>query len=163
MKRLILAMAGGVLLLCLAGCGPTRKSVFPPLLSVQQLHLQSDGSWDVTLHIQNNSYTGMTFTQLHLHMMLQGHDAGTLDKTLSLAIPQLAADVTHVHLDPRTDAARALAAIANKGSSASVTYRFKGSVSAIPDQEKDKPPRTFQLDSKKDWLSPVPGIANTFR
>lgn len=161
MRKPALKLAVGLALLGLAGCGPVKKSIFPPLVSVQSLHLEANGRWDITLRIQNDSYTGMTFNAVSLDMTLHGHPAGHVDAQPALAIPQLSSDVTHVELQPQADAAKALAAIANKGSSASVTYRLKGSVTAVSEQDK-KTPHTFKV-SHKDWLSPVPGIPDTFR
>jgi hypothetical protein len=63
MKRLL---RGPFLLLLAAGlvaCGPPKKSVFPPTVSIQQL-LLPDGEWQLTLRIQNNSYGEMDFKSL---------------------------------------------------------------------------------------------------
>lgn len=161
MRKPVLTLATGIALLALAACGPVKKDVFPPLVSVQSVHLEANGHWDITLRVQNNSQVGMTFDALSLDMRLQDHPAGHIDTRPALWVPQMATDVTHVELQPQPDAARALAAIANKGSSASVTYRLEGSVTAVPEQG-NKKPRTFKV-SHHDWLSPVPGIADTFR
>lgn len=147
-------------LVALAGCGPTRKSVFPPATRVQELHIAADGSWQITLRLTNNSYTGMRFQSVQLDMDVDGRPAGTLQASPNLDIPQFAADVVQLTLHPDPAAAKALAAIANKGSSVSIGYRLKGSIGALPDDEKQ--PRSFPI-SHHDWLSPVPGIDNTFR
>jgi predicted small lipoprotein YifL len=147
-------------LIAVAGCGPTRKSVFPPATRIQELHIAADGSWQITLRLTNNSYTGMRFQSVQLAMDVDGHPAGTLQASPDLDIPQFAADVVQLTVHPDGIAAQALTAIANKGSSASIGYRLKGMVTALPDDEKK--PRTFQI-THRDWLSPVPGIDNTFR
>jgi hypothetical protein len=67
-----------------------------------------------------------------------------------------------VQLDvlPTAAMAQALQTIAGQGSSGRLAYRVSGSASAKPEQE-DKP-RDFDF-SGSDWISPVPGIANTYR
>lgn len=159
MKRILYAsvILAAVLL---AGCGRPRPSVFPPDVQIQELHLADHGQWQITLRLQNNSYTGMRFQTLSLAMRVDGHVAGTLTASPALEVPQFAADVVQVQLTPAPKAAAALAAIANKGSSASVDYRLTGTVHARADDE-DKP-REFKVHHH-DWLSPVPGIADTFR
>ena len=54
----------------------------------------------------------------------------------------------------------ALAASASKGSAGALAYRLSGSATAQPEQE--KAPRNFDFNGT-DWLSPVPGIAHTWR
>lgn len=149
-----------LLLLGLLGCGTPRKSVFPPAVSVQQLHVNPDGSWRMQVRLQNNSYTGMNFQALHLTMTVNQQPAATLDASLDLDIPEFAADVTHINVKPSAPAAAALAAIVDKGSAGSMAYALKGSVTAQPD--KASKPRSFDV-AGHDWLSPVPGIPNTFR
>lgn len=149
-----------LLLLGLAACGQPRKSVFPPTVSVQQLEIRPDGRWHVQLRLQNNSYTGMKFLSLHLTMSVRKQPAATLDAPLDLDIPNFAADVATVDVRPDPAAAAALAAALPKGSAASVPYALEGTVQALPDQ--DSKPRSFDV-SHDDWLSPVPGIPDTFR
>jgi hypothetical protein len=55
---------------------------------------------------------------------------------------------------------QALQAVAAKGSRGSLAYRIGGTAQATPEQE--DAPRDFDF-SGKDWLSPVPGTAGTFR
>jgi hypothetical protein len=56
--------------------------------------------------------------------------------------------------------AKALRDSASKGSAGALAYTLSGSVRAKPEQEKE--PRDFDF-SGKDWLSPAPGIADTWR
>lgn len=160
MKRVLRWFVPALLLAALTACSPPRESVFPPAARIQELHIQPDGHWQLTLRIQNNSYTSMRFTTVNLRMMLNKQDAGTLTASPNLDIPQFAADVVDLQLTPSPAAAAALSAIANKGSSVSISYILKGSITATT--EHDKKPRDFDID-RHDWLSPVPGIDNTFR
>lgn len=150
-----------LVLLGLAACGPTKKPVFPPLVSIQELHIQPDGHWAITLRLQNNSYVAMKFTRLDMALTVKSSPAGQLTQSLDLEIPEFAADVVHIELAPQSAAAHTLASLANKGSSVSAPYTLKGSVTATPEQAGDKP-RTLQVHGK-NWLSPVPGIDRTFR
>lgn len=160
MKRL-LSWTLPVLLICmLSACGAPRKSMFPPTISVQQLKVQPDGHWHMQMRILNNSYGPMDFRALHLTMSIDNEPATAIDADIELAIPPLSADVTGVTIQPSADAVRALAAIADKGSSGGLAYTLQGVASAIPDKS-DKP-RDFEVDSH-DWLSAVPGIADTYR
>ena len=64
MKRLL---QGFLLVLLAAGliaCGPARKSVFPPTVTIQQLSVLPNGQWLLTVRIQNNSYGEMDFTSI---------------------------------------------------------------------------------------------------
>jgi hypothetical protein len=55
---------------------------------------------------------------------------------------------------------QALQAITAKGSAGALEYQVSGSVTAIPEQAKKSQEYPFHCT---DWLSPVPGIANTYR
>jgi hypothetical protein len=159
MKRLLLCMSA-VLMLGLAACGPTKKSVFPPAVTIQELHAAPGGVWHIVLRIQNNSYGEMDFAMLQGQLQVADLGAVLLDKKVDLDIPAFAADVTTIDLLPTHEMASALAAIAGKGSAGSLPYTIRGSVTAKPEQE-DKQ-RSFEFHGK-DWLSPVPGISDTYR
>ena len=159
MKR-ILGCFAALALAALSACAPTRKSVFPPAASMQELSMTADGDWRLTLRLQNNSYTGMRFQSLRLSMALGGHAVGTLRASPALDIPQFAADVLRLTVKPDAKAAAALAASAHKSGPAAVGYLLEGRIVALPDDEQNL--RTFKV-SYRGRLSPVPGIANTFR
>ena len=157
MKRVLCAWLLVVLTGVLAACGPVRKSVFPPLVTVQQLHVDARGQWHMQLRIQNNSYQGVKFTGVQLDMKVHGTPAGHIDATVNLDIPALSVDIADVRMTPSTAAARQLA---NGGDS--VPYQLSGTVTAVPDQETKS--RSFKVDSGPSHaLSPTPGIANTWR
>jgi hypothetical protein len=160
MKRLL---RGFLLVLLAAGllaCGPTKKSVYPPTLSIQQLTVLPGGQWQLTLRIQNNSYAGMDFRSLDGQLQVAGLVPIRLHAAFARDIPALAGDVIQLDVLPTAAMTQALQAIAGKGSAGSLAYRVSGSASAKPEQE-DKP-RNFDFNGS-DWLSPVPGIANTYR
>lgn len=160
MKRLLPWIIPALVMVGLAGCGPPRKSMFPPTVSVQQLRVTPDGHWRMHVRILNNSYGSMDFRRLTLTMSVNNQPAAQIDTRFDLAIPPLSADVTQVDVTPSANAATALAAIADKGSAGSVAYSLTGTAIAIP--EHDDSPREYPVESH-DWLSAIPGIAHTYR
>jgi hypothetical protein len=164
MRRLLrytaLAVLMAGLVIGLVACGPPRKSVFPPSVSIQEMTTQPDGQWRVTLRIQNNSYGSMDFKSLNGELKVAELIPIRLHTSFDLDIPAFAADVTQINLLPTPEMTAALKAVAGKGSAGSVPYSVSGSANAKPEQE-DKA-RDFDFHGN-DWLSPVPGIPNTWR
>jgi len=144
----------------LVACGPPRKSVFPPTVSIQQLETVPGGAWRLTVRIQNNSYAGMDFTALDAQLAMADSVPVRVHGSFDRDIPAFAGDIVQIDVLPTTAMARALAASAARGSAGALPYTLSGSVRAKPEQEKE--PRDFDF-SGKDWLSPVPGIAHTWR
>ena len=160
MKRLL---HGFLLILLGAGlvaCGPAKKSVFPPTLSIQQLTVLPDGQWRLILRIQNNSYGEMDFKSLDGQLQVGALAPIRLHATFERDIPALAGDVLALDVLPTGPMIQALQAVAGKGSAGSVAYRVQGSAHAKPEQEKRA--RDFDFDGN-GWISPVPGIPNTWR
>jgi hypothetical protein len=160
MRRLLPLLALFALAASLVGCGPPKKSVFPPSISIQQLKVRPDGQWQLTLRIQNNSYGEMDFKSLDGQLQVAQLMPLRLHARFERDIPALVGDVLPLTVLPTDAMTRALKAVEAKGSSGSLAYRISGSTSAKPEQE-DKP-RDFSF-SGNDWLSPVPGIAHTYR
>lgn len=160
MKRLLRI---AVLLLTTVGliaCGPPKKSVFPPSVSVQQLKVLPDGEWQLTLRIQNNSYGAMDFTSLDGQLQIAELIPVRLHSTFELDIPALVGDVVTLDVLPTPQMAIALKAVNAKGSAGSLAYRVSGSTNARPEQEKQA--RDFSFNGN-DALSPTPGLPNTYR
>jgi hypothetical protein len=160
LRRLVFVALATGLLLGLLGCGPPRKSVFPPSVSIQQMNVLPDGRWRLNLRIQNNSYGGMTFQSIDGELKVADGVPIRLTRRFELDIPAFAADVLPLDVLPTPPMRQALAAIAAKGSAGSLPYSLRGVSTALPEQEKQT--RDFEFHSD-DWLSPVPGIANTYR
>lgn len=160
MRSLLRCIALGVLMIALAACGPARKSVFPPTISIQEMTVRPDGQWQLTVRIQNNSYAGMNFSTIDGELKVAELVPVRLHSSFNLDIPAFAGDVTQVRLLPTAEMKAALQAAAAKGSSGSVAYAVSGKATALP--EKEDKPRDFPFHGN-DWLSPVPGIANTWR
>lgn len=160
MQRLLQCLLVLILGVALAGCGPPRKSIFPPQVSIQQLVAMPDGQWQLTLRIQNNSYDSMDFTALDGQLRMGGQMPILLHATFTRSIPELAGDVITLKVLPTAAMAQALQAIEAKGSAGSLEYHLSGSITATPEQAGK--PRDFAFQGA-DWLSPVPGIAHTYR
>lgn len=144
----------------LLACGPPKKSVFPPSISVQQLKVRQNGQWQLTVRIQNNSYGEMDFSALEGQLQIAALVPVRLHATFERDIPALVGDVITLDLLPTSSMTQALDAIVTKGSGGSVAYRVSGHASAKPEQEKQT--RDFDF-SGSDWLSPVPGVPDTYR
>lgn len=160
MKRLLQGFFLLVLGATLLGCGPARKSVYPPSVSIQQLQVRPDGQWQLTLRIQNNSYGEMDFRSLDGQLQMAQLVPIRLHARFERNIPALAGDVIPLRVLPTAAMRTALTAAASRGSSGSVAYRVSGRVNAQPEQEKS--PRNFDFTGSQ-WLSPVPGIPDTWR
>lgn len=149
-----------LVLTTLAACGPQRKSVFPPTVTIQRMRVEANGTWQLTLRIQNNSYGGMHFTALDGTLAMTGSVPLRLHHDFALDIPAFAGDVLPLDVLPTPQMSAALAAIARQGSAGQLGYRIDGSVTAQPEQE--NAPRPFPMHGE-GWLSPVPGIPDTYR
>ncbi|HET6552335.1 MAG TPA: hypothetical protein VFG49_02255 [Dyella sp.] len=160
MGRLLRYVALGVLVAGLVACGPPKKSVFPPTVSIQEMTTRPDGQWRLTVRIQNNSYGGMDFKSLDGELKIAELVPVRLHSRFDLDIPPFAADVTQIDVLPTPEMTAVLKTAATKGSAGSVPYSVAGSTNAKPEQE-DKV-RDFNFHGN-DWLSPVPGIPNTWR
>jgi glyoxylate carboligase len=146
--------------LLLAACGPAKKSVFPPAVTLQEVTAKPGGVWHLTLRIRNNSYGGMAFQSFQGTLRVGDLGGVLMDVKVDQDIPSFAADVAHLDLLPTPEMSRALAELAAKGSAGSLPYTIDGHIGALPEQEKT--PRSFDVHGR-DWLSPVPGIPDTYR
>ncbi|HEY1589513.1 MAG TPA: hypothetical protein VGG00_07245 [Rhodanobacter sp.] len=160
MKRLLRAFLLTILVAGLFACGPAKKSVYPPTVSIQQLVVLPNGQWRLTVRIQNNSYGEMDFSSIDGQLQIAALVPIRLHANFELDVPALNGDVIQIDVLPTDPMTAALHAIAGKGSAGSLGYRVKGSANAKPEQERQ--PRDFDF-SGNDWLSPVPGIPNTYR
>ena len=80
MRKPSLAALLLVLVALLAACaGGPPKRVYPPQASVQELRVQDDGSWKLSLRIRNFSTVPMRFSRLQARFTVGGHDATRFD------------------------------------------------------------------------------------
>jgi hypothetical protein len=151
-----------VSLLCVtvAACGPARKSVYPPTVTIQQLSVLANGQWQVTMRIQNSSYGEMDFTSIEGRLQIAQLVPVRLHANFERAIPALNGDVVQIQILPTTAMTQLEQTVATKGRAGTLAYRISGSAIATPEQEHQ--PRSFDFDGNA-WISPVPGIAHTWR
>ena len=165
MKRLLHGLALLIMAGVLTACGPQRQSVFPPTITIQQMKTAPSGAWQLSLRIQNNSYTGMDYQSIEGRLQIAQGIPVRVHAKFELDIPTFAGDVVQIEVLPTPEMSQALQAIAGKGSAGSLPYALNGIVHAVPnleDHPDNKNPRDFPFTSNS-FLSPVPGIPNTYR
>lgn len=135
-----------VLLLAACSTGPVKR-IFPPSASIQELAVQADGSWQIVLRVQNFSTVPMTFAQITATVMVDGVDVGEITVSPNVEIVGESADVVRGTL--RSSAKLAV----GQG----IGYSLKGRIDISAPNAKN-----FDFDHSSR-LSPVPGIADTWR
>jgi hypothetical protein len=152
---LVLGLAGATL--ALAGCFGAGTKLQPPTASIQQLTVNSDGTWAAVVRFQNYSYdTGMHVYSIDAGLTLNGKPAGHVALSPALDIPEMDADIATATFKPDTAGAAALAAAKRNA----VQYELKGTLSVGKGEKGAAQP--FNLDGK-GYLSPVPGVSNIWR
>ncbi|MEO7325301.1 MAG: hypothetical protein ABIW82_10785 [Dokdonella sp.] len=143
--RKLLASLAIASLLSACGGGPAKK-VHPSTASIQQLSVQTDGSWKVALRIQNFSTFSMHFSALTAKLTIDGKDAGDIAIAPDLDIVGSSGDVVEATLKSSL----------KLPASGEFAYQLKGSI------DTSEPKENFKFDTSSR-LSPVPGVANTYR
>jgi len=143
--RPLLAVLVTTSLIAACSSGPMRK-VHPSTASIQQLAVLPDGHWKITLRIQNYSTFAMHFSGVDAKLTVDGKDAGQVAAAPDLDIVGNNGDVISV----------TLAATAKLPASGDFVYQLKGTI------DTSEPKETFKFDTSSR-LSPVPGVANTYR
>jgi len=143
--------------LLLAGCTGIGTKLQPPTASIQQLTVNSDGTWAAIVRFQNYSYdTGMHVYSIDADLTLDGKSAGHITLSPALDVPAMDADIATVTLKPDAAGAAALAAAKRNA----VQYELKGTLSVGKGTTGKTQP--FKLDGK-GYISPVPGVSNIWR
>ena len=146
----------GAAALSACSSGPVRR-VSAPTASIQQLTVNTDGSWSVDLRLQNYSSIPMRFTRVDLAITTSDHPAGTLQGTPQISIGPESADVVTLPFKPSAEARMVVAdALAGRRP---MGYTLKGQIDAIPEEAKS---RTFEIDAR-NVLNPVPGLDGVLR
>lgn len=139
----------------LAACasGP-KKRINPPRASIQQLAVQADGSWQLSVRLQNFSSVSTTFSSVDAKLVIGGQDAGRVILQPGISIGPESADVALARLSPSLGAKLVVAsAIA---SSQSTAYSLSGTIVT----SKPKGEYSFNYDST---LNPAPGLNGVMR
>lgn len=131
----------------LAACsnGPVRK-VHPSTASIQQLAVQADGSWKITLRIQNFSTMSMHYSAFDAKLKIGAAEAGEIMLTPDLDIVANSGDVIELRLKPAT----------KLPPNGDFSYQLTGTI------DTSEPKAHFKIDVSSR-LSPVPGVAHTYR
>jgi hypothetical protein len=133
-------------LLASCGGGPVKR-VSPPTASVQELEVRADHSWRLLVRVQNFSNVAMTFSAIDARLEIEGADMAGVSLPLALDIPGGSADVFETIVMPTSGG--------NPGTD-EFAYRLHGRI-----QTSD--PRGDYAFERKSRLSPVPGLADTWR
>ncbi|MGA8277190.1 MAG: hypothetical protein WB784_03215 [Rhodanobacteraceae bacterium] len=134
-----------VLTLTACGGGPVRR-ISPPTVSIQQLSVQPDGQWHLTLRIQNFSTVPTHFSAIHATLEIAGATAGTIDVKPDIDITEESADVVEATLTTST----------KLPATGDFAYTLKGTIDSSD-------PKGYYKINEASRLSPTPGIANTWR
>lgn len=139
----------------LAGCGSGfRELINPPGASVQQLHADARGPWQVTLRLQNFSNVRTEFSMVDLMLSVGGEHAGRLQRSAVLAVEADSVELVQFEVAP-SDAARAVLA-APSVRDAGIAYHLEGRLTT-------REPRGSYPLSHDSRLAPVPGRAGEYR
>ena len=131
----------------LAACssGPPRR-VHPSTASIQQLAVEADGSWRVAVRLQNFSTFPMRYSGIDAKLSIDGKDVGALSVALDLEILANSGDV----VEARVQGGSALP------QDRDIAYQLEGTIRT------SEPNESFEFE-RSSRLSPVPGVANTWR
>lgn len=144
LHRLSVPLALGILLAACGG-GPARK-VHPSTASIQQLAVQADGSWKLSLRIQNYSTFSMHFSAIDAALSVDGKEVGTLKVAPDIDIVGNTGDVVDATFRPT----------AKVSFGTDIGYTLKGTI------ETSEPKESFKFDTASR-LTPVPGVPDTYR
>ena len=140
-------------LLSACASGP-KKVINPPKASIQELTVQPDGRWKLTLRLQNFSSVSTHFAAVDAKLYVAGEDAGQVQASTDISIGPESADIVETTVSPALGAKVAVAsALASRRG---VTYTLTGSIRAT----EPKGSWTFTHDSN---LDPAPGLPGVMR
>ena len=143
--RAFFALVALACLLTACASGPERK-IHPSTASIQQLAVQADGSWKLTLRIQNFSTFPMHYSAFDAKLSVNGSEAGAIKVAPDMDIVGNSGDIVEVTLK----------SAAKLPTSGDFAYQLKGTI------DTSEPRENFKIDMSSR-LSPVPGVAKTYR
>jgi hypothetical protein len=158
MRRTIRLLAPLCLLLAatlLAACaGGPKRIINPPRASVQELAVQNDGQWRLSMRLQNFSNVPTGFADVDAMLEVGGQAGFPVRLQPAIVVGPESADVAVLTLVPPAAAKTAVAAALAEGRS--VRYRITGKIVTSDPRGSFR----FEYDSA---LSPVPGLAGVMR
>lgn len=141
-QALIAITLSATLAACAAG---PRTRVNPPTASIQQLELLPDGSWQLTLRVQNYSNVTTTVASIEATLRIDGRDTGRLQLTPELDISAERADIARTTMSAGGDLPQT-----------PFSYTLDGTITTSE-------PRGSYTFTHTSRLSPVPGLPGTYR
>jgi hypothetical protein len=150
---LLLALFAAFALAACSG-GGAKRHINPPRASVQELAVQADGSWKVSVRLQNFSSVPTEFEDVDAQFEIGGQPAGALRLQPALTVGPESADVAVVMIAPQAGGKTAVAAALAAGRT--VRYRVSGQIRT----REPKGSYKFEYESA---LNPVPGLPGVLR
>lgn len=150
--------AAALPVMLMAGCasGPVKR-VSEPAVAVQELQVRADGSWQVSLRLQNFSNVPMRFDRVSLRLDMDGVEAGRLEATPAFDVGPESADTTRIEIAPSAQARIAVATALAEGRR--LPYTLEGEVVATPREGRS---RDYSV-KRRSALNPVPGLPGVLR
>ncbi|GAB2660547.1 hypothetical protein [Arenimonas aestuarii] len=155
MRRVTVAALLLAFVALLAACaGGPPKRVYPPQASVQELRVQDDGTWRLSLRIRNFSTVPMRFSRLRASLTVGGQDAIRFDLDPGITVGPGSAELVEQVFTPGPGARDAVTqALANRRS---VAYLLSGRLASSD-------PGTDDAIEYPSRLDPVPGLDGVLR
>ena len=143
--------------LILSACGGDgiKKRIFPPSASIQELAVQTDGSWLLKVRLQNFSNVSMRFDSIDAELTFGPASAGRITLATAVDVGPESAEVAEVRIVPQSAAANPIQNALMRRRS--VNYKLEGEiVSSLPRSRDDD----FVFESQ---LTAVPGLTGVLR
>jgi len=151
--RILFVVAFSFVIAACSG-GGIRKQINPPRASIQQLTVQADGRWALSMRLQNFSNVPTSFESVTAKLVLADQEAGTITLTPAITVGPDSADVISTTLTPTLGAKLVVASALASGQSA--RYSLSGKiVTGTPKGNYD-----FTFEST---LNPAPGLPGVMR
>jgi hypothetical protein len=141
-------------LLAACGGGGVREQINPPRASIQQLAVQADGQWKLSVRLQNFSNVPTAFQSVTAKLVVGGQDAGSFSLAPAMTIGPESADVVSATLRPALGAKLVVASALSSGQS--VRYMVSGKIAT------SKPVGNHDF-SFESTLNPAPGLNGVLR
>lgn len=156
--RIIGLLLAGSLVALLSACGGgsgIKQQLFPPSLSVQELRIEADATWSLSLRLRNFSNVGMRMDSVEAVLDLAGHEAAKLSLTPNLDVAAGSAELITIRITPSASSLAGLQDSLRRG--AGVRYQIKGSIRSSAPRDRDD---EFEFSS---LLNPSPGLEGVLR
>lgn len=151
----LLACSFAVLLSACGGGSGVKQQLYPPSLSVQELRIEADGTWSLSLRLRNFSNVGMRMDRVQARLDVAGHEAAMLSLSPALDVAAGSAELIALRVTPSTSAGAALQESLQRGDA--VRYQLKGKINSSEPRKRED---DFEFAS---LLNPSPGLDGVLR